>query len=65
MGSDTTTRFNFADLDAMKKIDSVKNVVPYVNGRIQVVYGSKNWNTSLVGTSTDYQQVRDSIPQTG
>lgn len=65
MGSDTTTRFTFADLAEMKKVDSIKSVVPYVNGRVQIVYGNKNWNTSLVGTSTDYEQVRTSTPQTG
>ncbi|MCX5748840.1 MAG: ABC transporter permease [Candidatus Saganbacteria bacterium] len=65
MGTDSTTRFTFADLEALKKIDAVKSVVPYASGRAQVVFQNKNWNTSVVGTGTDYQAVRDAVPQNG
>jgi len=64
-GTDSTTRFTFADLEALKKIDGVNKVVPYVNSRAQAVYQNKNWNTSILGTSTDYMKVRDSAPQSG
>ena len=65
MGADTTPRFNFEDLAAMQKIDGVDRVVPYVNGRAQLVFQDKNWNTSVSGTNPDYQYVRNSIPTTG
>jgi macrolide transport system ATP-binding/permease protein len=65
LGSDSVTRFNFTDLEAMKKIDGVKAVVPYVSGRVQAVYGNKNWSTTVYGTSPDYQHVRDAIPTSG
>jgi len=65
MGQDSTTRFTFADLDALKKIESVKYAVPYVQGRIQAVYQAKNWNTSALGTSPEYQIVRASQASLG
>jgi len=65
MGLDSTTRFTFSDLDALKRIESVKYAVPYVQGRVQAVYQAKNWNTSVMGTSPDYQIVRSSRPDAG
>ncbi|MFA5035388.1 MAG: ABC transporter permease [Candidatus Margulisiibacteriota bacterium] len=65
LGADTTPRFNFEDLAAMQKIDGVERVVPYVNGRAQMVFQDKNWNTSVSGTNPDYQYVRNSIPTSG
>jgi len=65
LGSDTVTRLNLEDLEAIKNLDGVKAVVPYVNGRAQVVFENRNWNTSIYGTSIDYQSVRDSVPKIG
>jgi macrolide transport system ATP-binding/permease protein len=65
LGQDTTTRFTFADFDALTRVDGVKAVVPYVSGRVQAVYQNKNWNTSLSGSSPDYQTVRNSYPAKG
>ncbi len=65
LGSDSVTRFTFEDLAALRKIDSVKYVAPYVSGRAQVVYQNKNWNTSVLGSTPDYQYVRNSIPPSG
>jgi len=65
MGMDSTTRFTFSDLDALKRIDSIKYAVPYVQGRVQAVYQAKNWNTTALGTSPDYQIVRSSRPDIG
>lgn len=65
LGSSTVTRFTFEDLAVLKRIDSVKYVVPYVSGRVQVVFQNKNWNTSVYGTSPDYQYVRNSVPDSG
>ncbi len=65
LGADTVTRFNLADLEALKGIEGVKAVVPYVQGRGQAVYQNRNWNTSIVGTSIDYSAVRDALPTEG
>jgi macrolide transport system ATP-binding/permease protein len=65
LAADSVTRFSLADLEAMKGIEGVKAAVPYVQGRVQVVYQNRNWNTSVYGTSTDYQDVRDSVPNIG
>ena len=36
----------------------VKLVSPNVDSRIQIVYGNKNWNTSISGTGARYPEVR-------
>lgn len=59
LGSDSVTRFTFDDLNALKEIEFVDHVVPYVGGRAQIVYGNKNWSTNIVGVNPEYQQVRD------
>ncbi|MFA5104951.1 MAG: ABC transporter permease [Candidatus Margulisiibacteriota bacterium] len=65
LGSDSATRFNFDDLAALKNIEGVKNAIPYVNGNAQAVYGGRNWRTSIVGTETEYQVIKDSFPTNG
>lgn len=65
LGSDSATNFTFEDLAALKRIEGVKNVIPYVNGRAQAVYGGRNWNTSIIGTETEYQVVKSSVPTNG
>jgi len=59
LGTGAVTRFSFADLDALKKIDNVSRVVPYVSGRAQAVFENRNWSTNVMGTSTDYVYLRD------
>jgi macrolide transport system ATP-binding/permease protein len=66
LGPDSAaTRFTFEDLAALKKIENVSRVVPNVSGRVQVVAQNKNWNTSVLGTSPDFQYVRNSVPVSG
>jgi len=38
---------------------AVKYVSPSANSRAQVVYGNKNWNTSVQGTGARYPEVRN------
>jgi macrolide transport system ATP-binding/permease protein len=59
LGTQGPTRFNFADLEALKRIESVEYAVPYVSSRVQAVYQNRNWNTSVTGTSVDYTRLRD------
>ena len=39
--------------------DAVKYTSPSVSTRAQVVYGNKNWNTSIQGTGARYPEVRN------
>ncbi|MBN1913994.1 MAG: ABC transporter permease [Candidatus Omnitrophica bacterium] len=66
LASGTVTRFTFADLEAFRKIgDDVKRLSPSVSGRVQLVYGNKNWNTQLEGVGVDYALMRASVPVAG
>lgn len=59
------TRFTIQDAEAMAKLPQIKGVSPSVRGRAQLVYGNKNWNTQVQGTSADYATMRSSIPTVG
>ncbi|MFH1857038.1 MAG: ABC transporter permease [Candidatus Omnitrophota bacterium] len=62
----TVTRFTLQDADAIAKLsNTVKNVSPSVNGRAQLVYSDKNWNTTVNGTGADYGIMRASEPVLG
>jgi len=65
MGSESPTRFNFDDLAALQKIDTLQYVVPYVQGRGQAVSQDKNWSTSILGASADFPALRDMKMQMG
>jgi len=60
------TRFTFQDVAAIEKLDrEVKRVSPSVTGRVQMVYGNKNWNTQVEGVGVDYASIRASEPAVG
>lgn len=42
----------------VEKCDAVNHVSPSVSTRAQVVYGNKNWNTSIQGVGEDYPKIR-------
>jgi putative ABC transport system permease protein len=42
-----------------QQCDAVKYTSPSVSTRAQVVYGNKNWNTSIQGTGAMYPEVRN------
>jgi len=66
MEAGTVTRFTMQDVAAMAKLtDLVQRVSPSVNGRGQLVYGSKNWNTQVEGVGVDYAIMRASSPAVG
>ncbi len=43
----------------LEKADAVKYVSPSVSTRAQVIYGNKNWNTSIYGVSDKYPEIRN------
>jgi len=62
----TVTRFTFQDVVAIQNLsDAVKSVSPSVNGRVQLVYANKNWNTQLEGVGVDYASIRATQPAVG
>ena len=66
MGAGAVTRFTFLDVEAVRKLGSeAKRVSPSVTGRVQLVYGNKNWNTQVEGVDVDYAEMRASVPAIG
>ena len=47
-----------ADADAIAELPGVQAVAPIHPGNAQIVYGPNNWNTSVIGTTPDYLDVR-------
>ncbi len=43
----------------LEKADAVKYVSPSVSTRAQVIYGNKNWNTSIYGVGDKYPEIRN------
>jgi len=43
----------------------IERVVPYVNGRAQVIYGGKNWNTPDTGNDIRLSAARNTSAQSG
>ncbi len=64
--SGSQVRFTLEDAQAVKRqIDGVTGVSAYSNGRGQVVYGGRNRNTRVEGTSPDYTFMRNAQPLIG
>lgn len=64
--SGATTRLTYKDAQAIKEqVSAVHDVAPSVNGRVQVAYLNKNWNTQLTGASPSYARMHASQPDTG
>jgi len=45
--------------------DAVRAVSPSVSARAQVIYGNKNWNTSIQGAGAAYTEIRDWVVEEG
>ena len=59
------TRITLQDAEQSGRIQDVRKVAPSVTGRAQVVYGNKNWNSQVEGSSVEYEQVRAAQPTSG
>jgi putative ABC transport system permease protein len=53
------------DATAIASVNNVTAVAPEISGRYQVVYKGQNTNTSVLGTTPDYLQVRNLAVDTG
>jgi putative ABC transport system permease protein len=56
-GSSTTLNVN--DANAIAELDGIANVAAVTMGGSQVIYAGNNWNTSIIGTTPNYFEVRD------
>jgi macrolide transport system ATP-binding/permease protein len=61
----TTTRLTLEDAQEIKQLDGVVDAAPSVNGRGQVTYQNKNWNTLVMGVMPSYGEMRASLPMVG
>lgn len=57
-GSAGAPSLNVSDAEAMSELDGVSNVAPTHQGTRQLVYGSQNWSTQVVGTTPPYLEAR-------
>ena len=65
-GAGAVARFTFIDVDDIASLHSlVKSAAGVVTGSGRIVYGNKNWSSSLNGVGYDYGVMRSSIPTVG
>ena len=57
-GSAGAPTINVADADAIAELDGIANVAPTHQGTRQLVYGSQNWSTQVIGTTPPYLEAR-------
>jgi putative ABC transport system permease protein len=53
-----TAQLTPKDADVLRTLPDVEFVSEGTQSRQQVIYGSQNWNTSVVGVNVDYQDVK-------
>jgi putative ABC transport system permease protein len=59
-GSHGTTSLTLDDARAIARdLPLIKRVSPNVDGRAQIVYGNRNWNTHWRGINQDYFEIRN------
>ncbi|MBU0744478.1 MAG: ABC transporter permease [Gammaproteobacteria bacterium] len=59
MGMGATPTLTKADAEAVTELPQVVAVSPLVYGTAQIVYGSNNWSTMVVGVTPSYFDIRD------
>lgn len=62
----TVNRLDIYDPPAvLKKFSEVKQISAVVNGRAQLVFGNRNWNSFVTGASANYESLRNLEPTEG
>ncbi len=65
-GAGAVARFTAIDVEDIAELNTlVKNATGVVNGSARMVYGNKNWSSSLTGVGFDYGTMRATIPAIG
>ena len=57
-GSAGAPSLNVSDAEAISELDGVVNVAPTHQGTRQLVYGSQNWSSQVIGTTPSYLEAR-------
>lgn len=63
--SGMVTRMTLQDVVAIGQTNGIKSVSGSVTGRVQLVYGNKNWNSQIEGVDVLYAPMRAAIPAVG
>jgi len=58
LGGGNAASLKVQDGEAIARLEGVKAVAPVSMGNAQVIFGSSNWATSIIGTTPDYLDVR-------
>lgn len=58
LGSGATPTLTTSDAEAIAELPSIAAVAPVAPGSAQLVYGSNNWSTSVMGTTPSFLDVR-------
>ena len=61
----SVTRMTLQDAEHISRIPDVRTVAPSVRGRAQIVFGNRNSNSQVEGTSVEYEHVRAAKPVEG
>lgn len=65
-GAGSTSTLTVDDADAIKqRCDKVDHVTPVVQKRVQTIYGSQNWNTTIMGGYNEYFYIRNCVIELG
>ncbi len=65
-GAGAITRFTFRDVEDIALLRPlVRNATGVVNGGGRIVYGNKNWSSSLIGAGYEYGSMRAALPSVG
>ncbi|MBI3794932.1 MAG: ABC transporter permease, partial [Nitrospinae bacterium] len=59
MGGGATPTLTLADAEAIGDVPGVAYVAPSAPGTAQIMYGSNNWSTQVLGTTPSFLNVRD------
>jgi putative ABC transport system permease protein len=59
MGYGAAPTLTVADAQAIEELPGVSAIAPSAPGTAQLVYGSNNWSTQVIGTTPSYLDVRD------
>jgi putative ABC transport system permease protein len=59
LGTGATPTLTTGDAEGIAELPSIAAVAPVAPGTAQIVYGSNNWSTMVMGTTPSYLDVRD------
>ena len=64
-GTGASRTLTLADAQALAALPTLANVSPVVRNAFQVASGANNWNTSVMGVSPEFFEIKDFIAEQG